>query len=317
MELEEYLKRKQLEYLNSVQGYARERGEKWINIVDKIQLFVPKEEDGCHPIDEEIERNKKEYNKLLDIAIKCGDVDQKVVNQYRGYVESLPGIQTNINQGMLEWFNGAGKKGEIEEGGLRDQDIQKNAGGWKLSDKERAEFGNRFINVLGQEREFDIEEYVECPPPNIDGSDGFEGPGCAGDPEDMGSAGRARGAVKDRVWKLRYSSSVVEFTNTNLRGYFFSKIKGVKKEDEFVLWGVPRAGMVCSNCGDLIDMARREGRVRGWLPIKGYLGGAWLMSGDESGQRVSEQKERECFILCMNRGGYSELKEMWEKKNKK
>ena len=283
VDLYKYIKEKQLSFLNNVKQYSNERNENWINIADKIQLHLPESivdgEREIDPYDMEIEKVKQQINIIIEQEKLLGIQDDNNA-AIMGSIETLPGVQYKLNQYMIEWARNSAKK----EWSSAEKKLP-------LQEKTKTQdivagietFIENFIDITNTDSSFVIEEY----------------------PQQIGEEEWV-------VWKVWYSPTVMKFTNENLRGDFFKKIKKVPIDKEFILWGVPHEGMVCSNCSELIDLARQKGKKEGWLPIIGYLGGVWLDKGEGK-----EYAEMECFILALGNKKMLELKEEWSEKQEK
>ena len=72
-----------------------------------------------------------------------------------------------------------------------------------------------------------------------------------------------------------------------------------------ILWNAPHKEELCTNCGELVEMARRIWSQKDWMPIEGYLGGIW----DED-----EKKEIGCVVLKLGEFGILVLKRQWDMK---
>ena len=72
-----------------------------------------------------------------------------------------------------------------------------------------------------------------------------------------------------------------------------------------ILWNVPHKEELCTNCGELVEMARKIWSQKDWMPIEGYLGGIW----DED-----KKKEIGCVVLKLGEFGILILKKRWDTK---
>ena len=240
-------------------GYARKRGEYWVNMFEKTLIIPPTQSVLMMTFLEKMEKFKKDG---------------------KGRIITMPEAQLKLNEMTKEWI----------------YDKVRDEGKWvDFKNKFRIERGTGSDDLKKDAEEF-IRRYIAI--------------------ENVEPQYRWRGYEDEngKVWKVRYADNEMTFNKNNLNGAFFIK-KDVGKgeireyeDEDVILWSVPQDGMLCTNCKELVDLARSEWDKRGWFPIQGYLGGIW-----------DEEKNREmnCFILVLGSQGLVVLKELWEKEKER
>ena len=236
------ISREQLEVLKKSDGlnaYAIERGEFWVNIVEKIKflLFTP--------------------------TILKAELIERL-----GELKSMPGAQEELNMFMLDWIE---DKANNVWGGFSQKFLNETATGSRDIIKDMMTFAGRYVNVKRVEKNYEWKEYLD---------------------------------EEGKIWKVRYSNNKMKFDESNLKNVVFEGVgNGSKNKKEVILWNAPHKEELCTNCGELVEMARKIWSERDWMPIEGYLGGIW----DEK-----EEKEIGCVILRLGEIGILVLKEGWE-----
>lgn len=243
------ISREQLEVLKKSDGlnaYAIERGEFWVNIVEKIKflLFTP--------------------------TILKAELIERL-----GELKSMPGAQEELNMFMLDWIE---DKANNVWGGFSQKFLNETATGSRDIIKDMMTFAGRYVNVKRVEKNYEWKEYQD---------------------------------EKGKIWKVRYSNNKMKFDESNLKNIVFEGVRnesngsgnGNKNKKEVILWNAPHKEELCTNCSELVEMARKIWSERDWMPIEGYLGGIW----DEE-----EEKEIGCVILRLGEIGILVLKEGWE-----
>ena len=226
--------------------YALERGEFWVNIIEKVRFRLPK---------------KSKFTLVANI----GSLTDKIM--------TMPEAQVKLNQYMLDWFD---DKADNKWGGFGEKFLNESATGSKDIGGDLKKFAKRYIGLKGVERTYEWQEY--------------------GDDE-------------GKRWKVRYAGNKMTFDEENLvllLGKFGEEKAGGKA---VIIWNAPLPGLLCTNCKELVELARGIWTERGWMPIEGYMGG--ICDEEKDGGRGEEIG---CFILDLGDVGAKILKEEWEKR---
>ena len=226
--------------------YALERGEFWVNIIEKVRFRLPK---------------KSKFTLVANI----GSLTDKIM--------TMPEAQVKLNQYMLDWFD---DKADNKWGGFGEKFLNESATGSKDIGGDLKKFAKRYIGLKGVERTYEWQEY--------------------GDDE-------------GKRWKVRYAGNKMTFDEENLvllLGKFGEEKAGGKA---VIIWNAPLPGLLCTNCKELVELARGIWTERGWMPIEGYMGGIW--DEEKDGGRGEEIG---CFILELGDVGVGVLEGEWEKR---
>ena len=230
------LSKEQLDALKNSDGlnaYAIEKGEFWVNIVEKIKFLL-----------------------LTPNILKMELIERL------GELKSMPGAQEELNLFMLDWIE---DKANNLWGGFSQKFLNETTTRSRDIVKDMMTFAGRYVDVKRVEKNYEWKEYLD---------------------------------EKGKIWKVRYSNNKMKFDENNLKNVVFEK-----SEKEVILWNAPHKEELCTNCSELVEMARKIWSERDWMPIEGYLGGIW----DER-----EEKEIGCVILRLGEIGILVLKEGWE-----
>ena len=236
------LSKEQLDALKNSDGlnaYAIEKGEFWVNIVEKIKFLL-----------------------LTPNILKMELIERL------GELKSMPGAQEELNLFMLDWIE---DKANNLWGGFSQKFLNETTTRSRDIVKDMMTFAGRYVDVKRVEKNYEWKEYLD---------------------------------EKGKIWKVRYSNNKMKFDESNLKNVVFEGVgNGSENKKEVILWNAPHKEELCTNCGELIEMARKIWSERDWMPIEGYLGGIW----DEE-----EEKEIGCVILRLGEIGILVLKEGWE-----
>ena len=230
------LSKEQLDALKNsdeLNAYAIEKGEFWVNIVEKIKFLL-----------------------LTPNILKMELIERL------GELKSMPGAQEELNLFMLDWIE---DKANNLWGGFSQKFLNETTTRSRDIVKDMMTFAGRYVDVKRVEKNYEWKEYLD---------------------------------EKGKIWKVRYSNNKMKFDENNLKNVVFEK-----SEKEVILWNAPHKEELCTNCSELVEMARKIWSERDWMPIEGYLGGIW----DER-----EEKEIGCVILRLGEIGILVLKEGWE-----
>ena len=230
------LSKEQLDALKNSDGlnaYAIEKGEFWVNIVEKIKFLL-----------------------LTPNILKMELIERL------GELKSMPGAQEELNLFMLDWIE---DKANNLWGGFSQKFLNETTTRSRDIVKDMMTFAGRYVDVKRVEKNYEWKEYLD---------------------------------EKGKIWKVRYSNNKMKFDESNLKNIAFEE-----SEKEVILWNTPHKEELCTNCSELVEMARKIWSERDWMPIEGYLGGIW----DER-----EEKEIGCVILRLGEIGILVLKEGWE-----
>lgn len=236
------LSKEQLDALKNSDGlnaYAIEKGEFWVNIVEKIKFLL-----------------------LTPNILKMELIERL------GELKSMPGAQEELNLFMLDWIE---DKANNLWGGFSQKFLNETTTRSRDIVKDMMTFAGRYVDVKRVEKNYEWKEYLD------------EG---------------------GKIWKVRYSNNKMKFDESNLKNIIFEGVgNGSENKKEVILWNAPHKEELCTNCSELVEMARKIWSERDWMPIEGYLGGIW----DEK-----EEKEIGCVILRLGEIGILVLKEGWE-----
>lgn len=236
------LSKEQLDALKNSDGlnaYAIEKGEFWVNIVEKIKFLL-----------------------LTPNILKMELIERL------GELKSMPGAQEELNLFMLDWIE---DKANNLWGGFSQKFLNETTTRSRDIVKDMMTFAGRYVDVKRVEKNYEWKEYLD---------------------------------EKGKIWKVRYSNNKMKFDESNLKNVAFEGVgNGSENKKEVILWNAPHKEELCTNCGELVEMARKIWSERDWMPIEGYLGGIW----DEE-----EEKEIGCVILRLGEIGILVLKEGWE-----
>ena len=234
----------QLEVLKKSDGlnaYAIERGEFWVNVVEKIKFLL-----------------------LTPNILKMELIERL------GELKSMPGAQEELNVFMLDWIE---DKATNVWGGFSQKFLNESATGSRDIVKDMMIFAGRYVDVKRVEKNYEWKEYRD---------------------------------VAGKIWKVRYSNNKMKFDEANLKNVVFDGGEEDGEEGKrVILWNAPHKEELCTNCGELVEMARRIWSQKDWMPIEGYLGGIW----DED-----EKKEIGCVVLKLGEFGILVLKRQWDMK---
>lgn len=236
----------QLEVLKKSDGlnaYAIERGEFWVNIVEKIKFLL-----------------------LTPNILKMELIERL------GELKSMPGAQEELNVFMLDWIE---DKATNVWGGFSQKFLNESATGSRDIMKDMMTFAGRYVDVKRVEKNYEWKEYQD-------------------------EAGK--------IWEVRYSNNKMKFDEANLKNIVFEGGDGDSEDGDgkrVILWNAPHKEELCTNCGELVEMARRIWSQKDWMPIEGYLGGIW----DED-----KKKEIGCVVLKLGEFGILVLKRQWDMK---
>ncbi len=234
----------QLEVLKKSDGlnaYAIEKGEFWVNIVEKIKFLL-----------------------LTPNILKMELIERL------GELKSMPGAQEELNVFMLDWIE---DKATNVWGGFSQKFLNESATGSRDIVKDMMIFAGRYVDVKRVEKNYEWKEYQD-------------------------EAGK--------IWKVRYSNNKMKFDEANLKNVVFDSGEEEGEEGKrVILWNAPHKEELCTNCGELVEMARRIWSQKDWMPIEGYLGGIW----DED-----KGKEIGCVVLKLGEFGILVLKRQWNMK---
>lgn len=213
--------------------YALEKGEFWVNIVEKVQFFLPP--------------------KFTLVGI---------LMERLGTIATMPEAQEKLNRYVLEWGNEAAEKrwNSFAQKFL----IESKTGSTDIPGDVK-KFGDRYIDIQKVENSYAWKVYKD---------------------------------ETGKEWKVRFASNKMSFDEDNLRTYELQRDDG----KEVVLWSAPHKEEVCTNSGELVEMARRIWSERKWMPIEGYLGSIW---DEEEGREIG------CVILNLGEVGILVLKREW------
>ena len=251
------LNEEELEVLKKSDGlnaYAIERGEFWVNVVEKIKFLL-----------------------LTPNILKMELIERL------GELKSMPGAQEELNMFILDWIE---DKATNVWGGFSQKFLNESATGSRDIVKDMMTFAGRYVDVKRVEKNYEWKEY-----------------------QDEGG----------KIWKVRYSNNKMKFDEANLKNVIFDGGDGDGNGEDgngedgedgedgkrVILWNVPHKEELCTNCGELVEMARKIWSQKDWMPIEGYLGGIW----DED-----KKKEIGCVVLKLGEFGILILKKRWDTK---
>lgn len=221
--------------IKGLNNYALKKGEIWINIVDKYQIFPASNITLVKALEKTIQEGEK-----LGF-FKWGEETVQTL--------TVPRLQLKNNSNFFDWIE---KKIGTSWTDFSHGMLNKWKSGSENFTEDMKKINQTFVALEGNEVEYSWRDYRD---------------------------------ENGKIWTIRWSNTPASFNKSNMGGELLEYEEG----KTFVLWNTPHLGWACSNDGKLIEKIRDTGVERGWMPIRGHLGGVKIKG-----------IEKHCLVLILD-----------------